>query len=98
MDPVRQYTSQAIDQPTTISIYPGADAAFLLYEDDGKSFNYRRGEWTGIQMAWSDSKRLLTLRLANGSRMLSGTCQFEGRLGLDSRTVSFTGRPVELRF
>lgn len=45
---------------------PAADASFLLYEDDGISFNYRRGEWTGIEMTWSDKVRTLELKLVSG--------------------------------
>src|SRR5208282_4869904 len=45
LDPVRQYTGEPVDQPTEIQVYPGADGGFLLYEDDGRSFNYRHDEW-----------------------------------------------------
>ena len=70
MGPVKQYTAEKVDAPLDISVYPGADGAFLLYEDDGSSFEYRKGAWMGIQMAWNDARRALTLRLAPGSRML----------------------------
>jgi len=99
LGPVKQYTSEKVDQPITISIYPGADGAFLLYEDDGASFNYRKGEWTGIQMAWNDSKRVLALRLAPGSRMLSDEPRrFEVKLGEATHSVVFEGRAIEVRF
>jgi len=39
-----------VDEPLALTVYPGADGSFNLYEDDGASFNYRRGEWTGIEM------------------------------------------------
>jgi alpha-glucosidase (family GH31 glycosyl hydrolase) len=52
LGPVKQVTGEIVDEPLSVSIYPGADASFLLYEDDGASFNYRPGEWMGIQMAW----------------------------------------------
>ena len=68
---VKQYTSEKVDGPLTLQIYPGADGNFLLYEDDGRTFNYRRGEWMGIQMAWNDRQRRLTLRLAEGSQILT---------------------------
>jgi hypothetical protein len=96
---VRQYTSEQVDQPTTISIYPGADASFLLYEDDGSSFRYRQGEWMGIQMAWNDARRTLSLRLASGSRMLPPARRnFEVKLGDATHAAVFEGRPVEVRF
>ena len=66
--PIKQYTSEKVDGPLTLVIYPGADAAFTLYEDDGKTFNYRRGEWRKIQIAWNDVRRTLSLRLSQDSR------------------------------
>src|SRR5260370_29900236 len=71
LGPVKQYTGEPVDEPLTISIYPGADGAFLLYEDDGGSFNYRKGEWMGVQMTWNDARRVLRLRLADGPRMVA---------------------------
>ena len=42
------------DGPLTLRIYPGADGHFPLYEDDGISFGYRKGDWMGIDLAWDD--------------------------------------------
>ncbi|MBZ5626730.1 MAG: DUF5110 domain-containing protein [Acidobacteriia bacterium] len=47
-----------------MSIYRGAGASFLPYEDDGSSFRYRQGEWLAVQMAWNGARRTLSLRLA----------------------------------
>ncbi len=69
--PVRQYTGEQVAGPLTLRVYPGADGRFLLYEDDGESFGYRRGDWTGIELAWDDRDRRLSLRLAAGSRMIA---------------------------
>jgi len=59
-DPVRQYTSESVDGPTTVRIYSGADGRFTLYEDDGISQEYlkERGSW--IRMTWSDRERRMT--------------------------------------
>ena len=48
MGPVKQYTAEKVEGPITVTVYPGADGTFLLYEDDGSSFNYRKGEWMGL--------------------------------------------------
>jgi alpha-glucosidase/alpha-D-xyloside xylohydrolase len=99
--PVKQYTSEKVDGPLTLTIYPGANAAFALYEDDGISFRYRQGEWMGIQMAWNDGRRRLTLRLAAGSRMLPPLRRnIAVRVAPDktTRAVVFEGRPVEVQF
>ena len=97
--PVKQYTEQKVDQPTSISLYPGANASFLLYEDDGLSFNHRHGEWMGIQMDWEDSRRVFRMRLAPGSKMLAAEKpHFEIKLHDASRRVVFDGTAVETSF
>ena len=99
LGPVKQHTDEKVDQPLFISIYPGADGSFLLYEDDGKSFNYRKGEWMGVQMKWNDSRRVLTLHLASGSRVLPPLQRnIEVKLNQTTRPVVFDGRPVEVQF
>jgi hypothetical protein len=90
-----------VDGPLTLQIYPGADGAFTLYEDDGLTFNYRRGEWMAMHMAWNDKGRRLMLRLAEGSRMLAPQRRrIEVRLAPEktARAILFEGRPVLVRF
>ena len=54
VDPVRQYTSEPVAEPTTLRVYRGADGQFTLYEDDGISQDYlkAKGSWTRI--VWND--------------------------------------------
>jgi len=99
LGPVKQFTAEKVDGPLSVSIYPGADASFLLYEDDGTSFNYREGEWMGIQMVWNDARRILSLQLAAGSRMLSlGPKPITVQLAEAKRSVTFKGKPIEVAF
>jgi alpha-glucosidase (family GH31 glycosyl hydrolase) len=99
LGPVKQYTEEKVDGPLSVSIYPGSDGSFLLYEDDGKSFNYRKGEWMGTQMDWNDARRVLTLRLSNGSRMLPpGRRRIEVKLQGTVRSTEFDGRKIEVAF
>ncbi len=99
LGPVKQYTAERVNQPLSVSIYPGADGSFLLYEDDGTSFNYRKGEWMGIELAWHDARRRLTLQLAAGSRMLPPMRRnIEVKLGESIRSVVFDGSAIELSF
>jgi hypothetical protein len=71
----------------------------LLYEDDGSSFNYRKGEWMGIQMTWNNARRVLTMSLASGARMLPpGPRDFTLQLDKASRQVLFEGKSVEIKF
>src|SRR5258708_18202226 len=48
LGPVKQFTGETVEEPLSVFIYAVADASFLLYDDDGSSFNYRRGDWMGI--------------------------------------------------
>jgi alpha-glucosidase/alpha-D-xyloside xylohydrolase len=100
LGPIKQYTSENVAEPLTLQIYPGADGSFLLYEDDGRSFDYRKGSWMGIKMIWNDRQRRLTLGLAPGSRMLPPQRrQIKVRLVTDkaTREVVFAGRPLEIK-
>src|SRR5579864_2394057 len=99
LGPVKQYTGEKVDAPLSLTIYPGADGSFLLYEDDGESFDYRRGEWMGTEMAWNDSQQKLRLQLAPGSRMLPPLRRkIEVKLGQATKEIVFEGRPVEVGF
>jgi alpha-glucosidase (family GH31 glycosyl hydrolase) len=98
LGPVKQYVGERSDQPLTICIYPGADGNFLLYEDDGKSFDFRSGEWMGIEMAWNDAHHTLSLRLAERSKMLLPTPRrIELKLGQTTRPVQFDGSPRQVQ-
>ena len=101
LGPVKQYTAEKVDGPLTLVIYPGADATFALYEDDGATFNYQRGEFMRVQCVWNERSRRLSLRLAQGARMLPPLRRtIEVRLAGEKATRStvFEGRPVEVQF
>ena len=64
LDPVRQYTAQSVSEPTTLRVYPGADGAFTLYDDDGKSLDYADGsdaKTAWIRFRWEDASRRLII-------------------------------------
>jgi alpha-glucosidase/alpha-D-xyloside xylohydrolase len=105
MGPVKQYTDERVDGPLTVTVYPGADGAFLMYEDDGKSFAHRKGAWTGIEFTWHDASRRLTIRLAKGSRLLPPARRaMELRLAsaapatTAAREITFEGRELVVTF
>jgi hypothetical protein len=101
LGPVKQYTAEKVDGPLTLVVYPGADATFTLYEDDGNTFNYRNGDFMRLRVAWNERARRLSVRLAEGSKMLPPLRRnLEVRLAGDkaTRTTAFEGRPVEVQF
>jgi alpha-glucosidase (family GH31 glycosyl hydrolase) len=98
--PVKQFVEQPVDTPITLVVYPGADGSTTIYEDDGKSFDYRKGDAMRLEIAWRDRDRRLTLRLAANSRMRPpATRQMVVRIAgsQTSRNVKFAGQPVEVR-
>ncbi len=101
MGPVKQYADEVVDAPLSLTVYPGADGTSILYDDDGKSFDHRRGEFMKVQMQWRDAAKLLILSLVPGSRMLPpGNRTFEVRL-VGSNTlhrVDFRGRTIQVDF
>jgi alpha-glucosidase/alpha-D-xyloside xylohydrolase len=99
--PVKQYTSEKVERPLTLQVYPGKDATFNLYEDDGSTFDYRRGDWMGIRITWNEHKSRLSLRLAEGSRMLPPLRRnIEIRIvpSKAMHTAVFQGRAIEVQF
>ena len=98
LGPVKQYTEEKVNAPSTLRVFPGADGQFELYEDDGRTFNFRRGEWMGINMRWTDKSRRLSLALSKDSKFL-GQRNFEVVIAGDSKTrsISFSGRPMTIQ-
>lgn len=97
MGPVKEWVDQPVEGPLRVTIYPGRDGAYMLYEDDGRTFNYRRGEWMGMEMAWRDVPRRFTVGLAKGSRPLPPMPRtlVVGMAGTSvTRTLRFEGRAL----
>jgi alpha-glucosidase/alpha-D-xyloside xylohydrolase len=101
LDPVRQYTAQPVSVPTTLQIYRGADGQFVLYDDDGKSLDYLRGQGTWTKMTWDDGKRRLviepdarTMREGQIERAFDVVMLPEGK----QQRVKYAGKRVEVPF
>jgi alpha-D-xyloside xylohydrolase len=43
-----------------IQVWPGADASFTLYRDDGKTYGYEKGSFELTHLHWSDATQTLT--------------------------------------
>ena len=43
-----------------VRVFPGHDADFTLYEDDGTTMDYEQGKCSRTRLHWNDSKRKLT--------------------------------------
>ncbi len=67
MGPEIQYTSEEQDGTLYIQVYAGKDGSFTLYEDDGLTYGYEKGEYSNIPMKWDDDSRTLTIGARQGS-------------------------------
>jgi alpha-D-xyloside xylohydrolase len=62
-----QYVGEKPWDQLELRVYPGADAHFTLYEDEGDGYNYERGVYTTIPISWNDRTRTLTIGSRQGS-------------------------------
>ncbi|GGA03526.1 TIM-barrel domain-containing protein [Dyella caseinilytica] len=44
----------------SIRVYPGKDADFVLYDDDGVSYNYEHGSGKSTRLHWNDKQQTLS--------------------------------------
>ena len=83
----------------TLAVYPGANAEFTLYEDEGDNYNYEKGVYSTITFKWNDKAGKLTVGAAQGEfpGMLKNR-KFNVRIvGKDGvRTVDYNGQEVTL--
>ncbi|MDD1451525.1 glycoside hydrolase family 31 protein [Sphingomonas sp. H160509] len=50
-------TKQALE---TIKVYPGRNASFTLYDDDGVTNGYKKGSGSSAVLRWNDAEKTLT--------------------------------------
>ena len=61
-----QYASQTPDKPLTLKVYPGADAEFALYEDEGDNYDFETGAYVVTRFFWDDKSGNLTIKEQQG--------------------------------
>jgi len=67
LGPEIEYAEQSPDAPIELRIYRGGDGAFNLYNDEGDTYDYEKGAYAVIPIAWDDAKSTLTLGARTGS-------------------------------
>ena len=67
LGPEMQYVGEKSWTQLELRIYPGADGDFLLYEDEGDSYNYEKGLYSTIAFYWDDTRQLLTVKERQGN-------------------------------
>jgi len=101
-DPVRQYTSQVVNEPTSLKVFRGADGQYTLYEDDGISQDYLKGRATWTRITWNDRGKQLTIEpgAPKGSTNLATQRVFKVVILPEgtTRNVSYSGKPVKAQY
>lgn len=96
LGPVKQHAAEKSDTPLTINVYPGADACFNLFEDDGLSVD---GSSSTIPFTWDDSSRTLTIGKRQGSfEGMEETRTFHIAVAGTEKSIRYDGRKVTVRF
>lgn len=67
MTQAMQYVDEIPDAPVEVRIYTGRDAVFELYEDEGDSYRYEKGEYALTRLSWSEAEQKFTVGKPAGS-------------------------------
>ena len=95
-----QYVGEKPWDNLEMRFYPGADAQFTLYEDEGDSYNYEKGAYTTILFSWNDRSRTLTI----GEREFSYPGMLQKRQFTivlpdgTTKTADYEGKAVTVKF
>jgi alpha-D-xyloside xylohydrolase len=88
--PDLQYTGEKPADPVTLYVYGGADGSFTLYEDDGLSYSYEKGESASIPIQWNEASQTLAIGKREGS--------FRGMLKERTFNVILVSKDKPVRF
>ena len=102
VDPVRQYTNEPVNGPTTLKIYSGADGEYTLYEDDGISQEYLKGKGTWTRITWNDKQKKLTIQPGAPKGAINVSVKKQFRIELipsgSTKVIDYAGKKIVLNF
>jgi alpha-D-xyloside xylohydrolase len=64
--PAVQWTGEQPDGEIVLHVFTGADGSFSLYEDDGVSPGYKKGEFARVPVQWDEASGTLTIGAREG--------------------------------
>ena len=94
-----QYVGEKPWDNLAVTVYPGANGSFTLYEDAGDGYAYEKGESTTIRFDWDEKSKTLTVGARKGSYpgMLKSRRFRVKTVGGEERSVDYTGVAVKIR-
>lgn len=61
LGPEIEYAEQQTNEPIELRIYRGSDGSFTLYDDQGDTYAYEKGEHAVIPLRWNDKTASMTI-------------------------------------
>ncbi|QDH23071.1 glycoside hydrolase family 31 protein [Saccharibacillus brassicae] len=96
MAEVAQHSGASSESEMKLVIYPDADAAFTIYQDEQDNYNYEQGDYATIDLSWKNESNVLTIEKRAG--------RYEGMedfitfivevIGKESKTIIYKGDEV----
>ena len=107
--PVTQYVDEKPDAPIVVHVYAGANGSATLYEDDGVSNAYTRGEASRIPISYDDKAGLVTIGERSGQykgmplkrefkvRVIRPGVSTAADMDASDKAVAYDGKPVTIK-
>ncbi len=67
LGPDIEWATQKPADPVELRVYRGANGTFTLYEDEGDTYNYEKGQFSTIPLVWDEAAQTLTIGDRAGS-------------------------------
>ena len=99
LGPDVQYANENQYDNLELVVYPGADATFTLYEDEGDNYNYEKGQYSTIPLTWNDRAKTLTIGQRTGTfpgMKQSRTFRVKV-IGRTEKTVTYHGKRISVK-
>lgn len=94
-----EYAAAQRGKPVTITVYPGADAEFSLYDDEEDGYGYEAGAYSVIPLSWNDKSRTLTIGGREGSYPgMDAVRKFVAKTPWGEREIEYSGSSIAISF
>jgi alpha-D-xyloside xylohydrolase len=109
MGPYLQYATEKAADPVELRLYTGADAEFVLYEDENDTYNYESGKYSTITINWNEAEKTLTIGNRKGDfpGMLNDRTfrivwvNTKNGIGIEpakqAENIQYTGKEIKIR-
>jgi alpha-D-xyloside xylohydrolase len=95
--------SPGLDEYISLIVCKGASGKFTLYEDDGLTYKYEKGECSAIPISWNDATKTLTIGARVGSfpgieKTRSFMVEEVGKASVKGiKQIEYTGKAVTMK-